>query len=132
MGSSIFKTAVLVLMFASPAYSKTMRYSDMSETDFGTFLSGESGDVAEFRSGDILRLKVKVSGDILESINDPATEIFVKKSFFLKVEDQDLMLSWDNIEFLAMKDQIRGQLKVSATGNEVVSTVAIELEANQQ
>lgn len=132
MLSNLIRTIVVFFMVASPAFSKTVRYSEMSEGELEAFLKGGTGDIAEFQRGDIIRLKVKVSGEILESIASPSTKIYVKKGFFLKAEGEDLLLSWDNTEYLPIKDQIQGRLQVSASGDDVVSAVLIKLEANQQ
>lgn len=123
---------VIFLMFATPAQSKTIRYSAMSGDDLKTFLKGKSDDVAEFHSGDIIHLKVNVRGDFIESLASPATKIVVKKSFFLKSEGDELLLSWDNSEFLPLQDQIRGKVQASASRENGMSSVLLEVEANHQ
>ncbi len=54
----------------------------------------------------------------------------VKKGFFLKMSEQQLLMSWDGEEFKPFKDLISGQLSVAASGDRSVDSVSIKLEAN--
>jgi hypothetical protein len=52
----------------------------------------------------------------------------VKKGFFLKMSEQQLLMSWDGEEFKPFKDLISGKLSVAASGDNSVDSVSIKLE----
>jgi hypothetical protein len=127
----IMKMALITLLCASTAFSKTELYSEMGNNALNAFLKGETTDVIEFRRGDTIQFNVRVSGDILESITSPSTEIVVKKGFYLKKVDNELFMSWDNSKYLPIRDQMQGHLQASASGDDAISEVHLDLEANQ-
>ena len=57
----VFSAAIVL---STPAFAKTFRPSDLGKGGLQRFLSGQSGDVIEFREGDQIPVKLKVDGDI--------------------------------------------------------------------
>jgi hypothetical protein len=66
----------------------------------------------------------------LETTSNPFSKVKVKKGLFLKMSDQQLLMSWDGEEFKPFRDLISGQLSVGASGDGAVDSVSIKLEAN--
>jgi hypothetical protein len=130
MKTNLLCASLLSFAFSLTAYAKVVRYSDLAEAEMKAFLDGKSEDICEFRKGDILKVKIDVSGEILQAESNPPTNVEVKKGFFLKKADQVLLMSWDGEEFKSFKEHITGQLSVGASGNGSVDAVTIKLEAN--
>jgi hypothetical protein len=95
-----------------------------------TFLDGKSEDICEFRKGDVFKVKLDVSGNVLETTSNPPSKVKVKKGFFLKMSEQQLLASWDGEEFKPFRDLISGQLSVGVSGDGSVDSVSIKLEAS--
>lgn len=89
----------------------------MSEPDFSQFLQVNPDAVPKFRAGDVLKFRVLFEGDILESSSDQRTLVEVKKSFFLKKEYDQLMLSWDGHDYQTAQEALTGSISAGAGGS---------------
>lgn len=118
--------------FSVAAFAKVIRYSEMSVAEMQTFFNGKSENIAEFRQGDIFQVKLDVSGDVLETTSNPPSEVKVKRGFFLKKSDQQLLMSWDGEEFKPFRELITGQLMVAPSGVGAVDSVAVKLTAHSK
>lgn len=130
MTSKLIYVTVLTLIFSFPAFAKVIHYSELSEAEMRTFLEGKSEDVCEVRKNDVFNVKLDLSGNVLEATNNNLAKVKVKKGFFLKMSEQQLLMSWDGEEFKPFKDLISGQLSAAASGDRSVDSVSIKLEAN--
>ena len=115
---------------ATTLFAKTLRLSGLSSTEILTFLEGHSDNTLEFKQGDIINLKLDVSGEILQAIATPETKVSVKKSFFLRMQEDELLMSWDGETFKPFKELITGSMSASATGEGSITAVVFKLKAD--
>ena len=130
MTSKLIYVTVLSLIFSFSAFAKVIHYSELSEAEMHAFMEGKSEDVCEVRKNDVFKVKLDLSGNVLEATNNNLVKVKVKKGFFLKMSEQQLLMSWDGEEFKPFKDLLSGQLSVAASGDRSVDSVSIKLEAN--
>jgi hypothetical protein len=112
-------------LLTTNAFGKTLRPADLSEKELQNFFKGQTSDVIEFREGDQIPVVLKAECDILESTSPAPTMVEVKKGFYLKFEDEQLLMSWDGGDFKPYRDLIAGKLEVKANESSPVSGVDI-------
>jgi hypothetical protein len=110
--SKAITLTILLLNCFNLSFADTKQVIRASKTE-GNFLSilqknGLKNAVIEFRSGDYLPVKVKMDGDFFKSIDENLTYIEVKKGFFLKIENNKLVISLDGTNYKSLSESITG------------------------
>ena len=109
--------ASTISLSASNANAKTINASKLSENALNAFMSGESDDVLEFQKGDEIKVTFKAEGDLLETTSGGPAMVKVKKTFYIKIDADQLLMSFDGQDYRPLKDTITGSLKGSASGD---------------
>lgn len=129
MNVVIGAVVILGIFSASVVSAKTLRFSSATGEEIKSFMEGESDDSLQFVAGDTLPLTVTIDGDILQSKPAVATPVEVKRGFFLRMDGDQLRISWDGVEYVPLADAIGGRLGASASGSPTAKKIELSLSA---
>lgn len=117
-------------MMTTGAFAKTMRASQLGESALQSFMSGDHDDVLEFQSGDKIKVTFKADGDLLESTSNGFTKLKVKTTFYIRKDNDQLLMSFDGQDFKPLKEVITGRLSANASRDSAATDINIVLFAN--
>lgn len=125
--------AWLPQLAASDPAAEVRRFGDLSPSDFEAFLAGESDLVVEFRAEDRIALEVNALGDFLVSETSEPVRLKVASTFFLKLENDALLVSEDGVTFKPLRESVRGHLSANAVAGDDgrVDRIRLELDARR-
>jgi hypothetical protein len=72
----------------------------------------------EFRVGDRLPITIRAEGDLFESVDNNPTFIEIKKTFFVRIDDSNVAMSFDGEIFKPFTDFVGGSLSIGASSEE--------------
>lgn len=125
--------ATFSLLFATLSEAKTIRATDMTSTQWSQLYSGQGQDlVVEFREGDELPVTLEAEGDLVETRKASTTYISVKKHFWMKLMQNDLVLSLDGQNFLPVSKLISGSFSAGvgrSQGDEIANSIQLRFSA---
>lgn len=110
---------LMVLVIASAlvglqAQAKTVRASELIQQGMTDFSKIEQGTVVEFRQGDQLPVSFQAEGDLIETTRSEVSYVGVKKNFWVQLENNDLMMSFDGVNYKKVQDLLTGAFSVGA------------------
>jgi hypothetical protein len=105
--------ALLMTITAQTSFGKTMRATEISTNLIQELLILQDGDyIIDFRAGDKIDLQFTAQGDLLESKNNPANILTIKKNFNLKITNSNVFLSINGNAYKKLKELVKGQLNL--------------------
>lgn len=110
---------ILGLQVSAQGASKALRVAEISPLLWTQFNKGEIKDLAiEFRLGDRLPVNLQAEGDLFETSEVNASYLVVKRSFWLRVEQNDMLMSLDGTTYKQVKDLVTGSITAGAGSDE--------------
>ncbi len=124
----VMSVAVAVVFWVSQSHAlgviQSIRATEVTPKMFAELEKGTSGDVVvEFRQGDRLPVSIKTEGDLLETVDSTATLVSVKRSFWLKLEQNQLTMSLDGQMFKPISQSLTGSLTVRGSGENIETPI---------
>lgn len=105
--------AVIFIIFASISDARVVRATEMGKEAFEQLTKASTNDfIVEFRSGDVIPLQFSAEGDLFEAAPNQLSSLKIKKTFWLKIEEDKIKISFDGGHFSELKDAISGGLGV--------------------
>lgn len=140
MRKKIFCSCLLAMSAACASLSASdvtgsyiIRITDVTEDMIGAFLSGAVHNVVvEFPENTFIPIKQILRGNLLQLVPEEREPVYLKvqRTFYLKVDDQDILLSTDLHTWKPLLDAIGGEISVSIESSH--GHPAFCLEANLQ
>jgi hypothetical protein len=111
-------TLGLSICLSGVAQAKTVRATEMS-TDLWSQISVglRSELIVEFRQGDELPVSFASEGDLIETTQTGTSYITVKRSFWLKVEGNDVQMSLNGTTYKPISEIVTGRFS-AGTGSD--------------
>lgn len=127
--------ALGLMILASMTEAKTIRATEMNSTMWAELHQGRYTDViVEFRKGDELPISLAAQGDLIESSQPATTFVSVKRNFWIKGQENKLLISIDGVTFKNFSDILTGSIIADARteepGGGVASAMNLLLKAN--
>lgn len=113
--------ATLAMLGASAGYAgtETIRVTQLNSDMWQKLKTGEISQlIVEFRQGDVLPLTVNVGGDLLETTDNHPSNLIVRRPFFVKVEQDKVLLSLNGTEYKSIQELLKGNINVGASSEE--------------
>ena len=108
-------TLALALSFVSIAEAKIVRATEMNSSLWSHLTAGSSEElIVEFRQGDELPVTFSSEGDLLGTTQVGTSYVIVKKSFWLKLQNNDGQMSLDGIIYKPINDVVTGSFTAGA------------------
>ena len=92
----------------------------------------EEKEVAEFRQGDQIPVSFLAEGDLIETSQSAVNYVVVKRTFWLKKENDEIMISLDGTNFKPFKELSTLQLSASAESSDksgIINTISLAVKA---
>jgi hypothetical protein len=106
----------LALLGQSYAQAKPIRATELSSQVWSQFNRGEIGELTvEFREGDEIPVILQAGGDLIETRDNNPTFVGVKRSFWVRVAENQVLMSLDGSTFKPFSSVIEGSLTVGAS-----------------
>ncbi len=125
---------MLSLLLGSSAEAKTIRATEMSGSLWSRLTAGSAEElIVEFRQGDELPVSFSAEGDLLETSRVGVSYVQVKRSFWLKLENNDVQMSLDGTAFKPIKDMVTGSLTAGAGSGDnggIANAINLGVKAN--
>lgn len=94
------------------AQAKTIRATDLGSSVWAEISKGTLNDVTiEFRQGDQLPVSFSAEGDLFETTQNSVGYVGIKKNFWIKLQNNNILMSLDNSTFNNIKDVISGSFE---------------------
>jgi hypothetical protein len=108
-----------VILLAGAAHSKTFHAGDMTSNQWSQLMaSGPQEVVVEFRQGDEIPISFASEGDLLETSQTGISYVKVKRSFWVRIHQNDIEMSLDGSTFKPFKEVISGSFTAGAGANQ--------------
>ena len=127
------KTIILVGLVTvgqlATAQARLVRASEMNSDQWSEiFKNGSAEVIVEFHQGDEIPVSFSAQGDLLETTKPGLSYVQVKKNFWLKLLNNDVVLSLDGSNFKPLNQVISGSFTADAgSGQSGLPVNAIEL-----
>lgn len=85
-----------------------------------------------FRQGDMIQLHLDIQGDLFLLSEKKAQNIIVQKTFWLKLKDDNLVMSFDGVEFKPISEVIHGKVAIGSNvekSGDPVSSIDVLFDA---
>ena len=129
----IVLTGMLVLTGAVPASAKVVRATEMGSSMWSDLTKGKLDEVTvEFRQGDELPVAFEAQGDLMETRQTSVSTVGIKRNFWLKLSQNDIVISMDGTTFKKLNEVTSGSLEAgaaSATNGGVADAINIVFKA---
>ncbi len=111
------------------AQTKLIRANEMSSDQLSEiFKKNSQGTTVEFRQGDEIPISFSAEGDLLETSKPGVSYLRVKKNFWIKMFNNDVVLSLDGSNFKPLSQIVTGSFSAGASaGQSGIPVNAIEL-----
>lgn len=97
------------------ANPSALRARDMSTKQWSEAMSQQPLNMTvEFRERDEIPVNLTAEGDFIETVQNQPTYIRVKRNFWLKLRNQDVLISLDGVNFKPLNQVVTGQLSAGA------------------
>ncbi|HEY8271096.1 MAG TPA: hypothetical protein VIG33_09440 [Pseudobdellovibrionaceae bacterium] len=104
--------AALILV-ATLSEAQTLRATDIDSATWMKIFSGQLRDlIVEFRQGDEIPTTLTAEGDFFETLRTQPTPLSIKKNFWMKVEQNNLLFSLDGTDFKPLPQVASGTLSI--------------------
>jgi hypothetical protein len=126
--------AALILV-ASFSEARNIRATDLDSKEWSHFFAGEYNDwIIEFRQGDEIPVSLTAEGDFFETNQIHSTPLYIKKNFWLKINDKKgVLASLDGTNFQPLPQFATGTLTVGAgSQNGVANGINMNIKAIQK
>jgi hypothetical protein len=124
--------AVWVVVWSAPTFSespqKIVRATEWAMTA-GSGGVLHDGITIEFRRGDQLPVTVTAAGDLIETTQQATSYVGVKRDFWIKAEDDKIMISFDGQSFRPFNEALTGHFQAGAGGGGIASAIQIGFAA---
>ncbi|MFN7685700.1 MAG: hypothetical protein ACK5QT_09860 [Oligoflexia bacterium] len=111
---------VFAMMGLSAAEARTVRATELTPQVWSQFDKGEISDLTvEFRQGDEIPVTLQTEGDLLETKSASPTYIGVKRSFWVRMEQNQILMSLDGTHFKPFNQVIGGSFTVGASSDQI-------------
>lgn len=101
------------------AGSTTVRATELSPDLMLKFERGEIEElIIEFRQGDRLPVTLKAEGDLLEITEANPSYVVIKLGFWIKLQQDNIVMSLDGTTFKPIQDVITGSFSAGASSDE--------------
>lgn len=108
MQVSAVAALILVAVFSE---AHTLRATDLDSATWTKVFSGQIQNlIVEFHQGDELPVTVSAEGDFFETLRTQPTPLSIKKNFWLKVNQDSLLVSLDGNDFKPLPQVASGTL----------------------
>lgn len=125
--------AAIGILIVCTSEARTIRATEMTSAQWSKLKTGPADDlIVEFRQGDELPIHISAKGDFLETAQPGITYINVKKSFWLKLQNNNVEMSLDGAAFKPLKDMLTGKLTADASSDHTdgpINGINLVLEA---
>lgn len=125
---------MLGLLMVSGAEAKTIRATEMNGSLWSRLTAGTAEElIVEFRQGDELPVSFSAEGDLLETSRVGVSYVAVKRSFWLKLEKNEVQMSLDGAAFKPIKDMVAGSFTAGAGAGDnggIANALNFGLKAN--
>lgn len=127
--NTIILAGLLTVGHLATAQTRVLRASEMNSEQWSEILKNGSEEVTvEFRQDDEIPVSFSAQGDLLETSKSGISYVQVKKSFWLKLQNNDVVLSLDGTNFKPLNQVIGGSFSAGASsGQSGLPVNAIEL-----
>jgi hypothetical protein len=111
-------TLTALIMVATMSEAHTLRATDIDSETWGKVFSGKMrGVMIEFREGDELPLTFSAEGDFFETRRTQETPVTIKKTFWMKYDQNTVLFSLDGSSFKPLPQVATGNFMVGAGSN---------------
>lgn len=106
----------LFLTQLSIAEARSIRATELNSQIWSQYNKGEIGDlIVEFRQEDEVPINFQAQGDLLETKVSNPTYLRVKRTFWVKMEQKQILMSLDGVNFKPFNQVIGGTLTVGTS-----------------
>lgn len=113
--------------------AKTIRASALGASVWSEITKGKLSDVIiEFRQGDELPVSFSAEGDLFETTQSSVGYVGIKKNFWIKLQNNKILMSLDNLSFKEIKDVISGSFEAGTGASQnggLANTLNLALKA---
>ena len=113
---------------SSLALADNIRATNLNSVIVSDLLLSKKTHVVEFRQGDQVPLNFKADGDLFDSKNDFDNILNIKRTFFIKVSQNNISLSMDGNVYKPIKEAIKGNLSVGSEASPIPGIIQVLLE----
>ncbi len=115
------------------AHAKTIRATDLGSSIWSEISKGSLTDVTiEFGQGDQLPVSFSAEGDLFETTQNSVGYVGIKKNFWIKLQNSNILMSLDNSSFKDIKDVISGSFEAGTGADQnggLANTLNLALKA---
>ena len=113
--NTIILVGLIAVGHVATAQTRLLRASEMNSDQWSEILKKGSEDVTvEFRQGDEIPVSFSAQGDLLETKKPGISYVQVKQTFWLKLQNNDVVISLDGSNFKPLNQVISGSISASA------------------
>ena len=106
----------LILTQLSTAEARTVRATELNPQIWSQYNKGEFNELTvEFRQGDEVPLNFQAEGDLLETKVSNPSYLGVKRTFWVRMEQKQILMSLDGVNFKPFNQIIGGSFTVGAS-----------------
>ena len=103
--TKLFILGLAVTIFSQNIFAKTYRATELTgELVSEIMTSQDETYIVEFRNGDQIPVNFEAEGDLFDSKNNINNILNIKKNFWLKIENNSILISFDETDYLSLKD----------------------------
>jgi hypothetical protein len=115
------------------AQAKTIRATDLGSSVWSEIRKGKLSDVTiEFRQGDELPVSFSADGDLFETTQSSVGYVGIKRNFWIKLQNSNILMSLDNSNFKDIKEVISGSFEAGTGADQnggLANTLNLALKA---
>ncbi|MBK9322703.1 MAG: hypothetical protein IPM97_07115 [Bdellovibrionaceae bacterium] len=101
------------------AQARTIRATDLSSSIWTEIGKGKLSDVTiEFKQGDELPVSFSAEGDLFQTTQTSVGYVGIKKNFWIKLQNNNILMSLDNSNFKDIKEVISGSFEAGTDADQ--------------
>ena len=127
--NTIILVALVTIGHMATAQTRVLRAREMNSDQWSEiFKKGSEDFTVEFRQDDEIPVSFSAQGDLLETSKAGISYVQVKRTFWLKLQNKDVVLSLDGNNFKPLNQVVSGSFSAGAgSGQSGLPVNAIEL-----
>jgi len=110
MKNQTILAAVFSFLFLTTIANAARVKGNLDATDF--LGMGPQNIVVKISAGEVLPLKVKIAGDVLDAA-PVEISLYAQRDLYIKSDKNKLQLSWDGVNFSPFKQKLLGNFEIS-------------------
>lgn len=111
--------ATVIALGTSAAEARTVRATELTAKIWSQLDKGEIEDlIIEFRQGDEIPVTLQTEGDLLETKSANPSYVGVKRSFWVRMEQNQILMSLDGVQFKPFHQMLSGSFTVGASSDQ--------------